>query len=284
MNCKHFMVLCLLPFFVLKEVRAQSTDQPPLRDFDYNRPMFKLTDDQSSNKQAYLRSAVLTGYREGVKSNTVAPLFEIFRDPVTGTAKAGIYNLSIVEMLNTRPIDPRKLILNVKNASKYRYLPEYGDKQDWLRKNAFCFEYTVPEAVVGKSDGSKLLFLNTLAQMLDVKVTIETRPTKTLVLYRTSNIDKIKSKGVNTGANGTMDEKGNFGTSKIGYLGNLLDRAGYPIFVDDTGYKEAIDMDLNISDWKNLNDVRKALQHYDLDLKEEIRPIKGIMVITEINQ
>jgi len=277
MNCKHFIVLCLSLTFATA-TKAQSAGQKPLSDFDYSRSIFKLDDEQQSNKQAYLRSAVLTGYREGVKPNTGIPYFEIYHDPTSGTAKIGIYNHSIVEMLRLTSVDPRRLILNVKDPSKYLYNPKYGDKQAWLRKNGYCFEYTVPEATVGK-----VSIRGTLEQVFGVKVSSETRPMKTLVLYRTSNMDKIKSRGINTGANGTIDEKGTVRTSKMSNLGTRFDAAGYPIFIDETGYTGAVDMDLNISDWKNFEEVRKALQRYDLDLKEEVRPVGDIMVVTEIN-
>ena len=101
-------------------------------------------------------------------------------------------------------------------------------------------------------------------------------------MVRTSDKDKIKSNGV---GESTYDKTGHFNNISIAddRFGDYLYKAGMPPVVDETGYKDPVDMDLNISDWTNLGALRKALNHYDLDLKEEKREVV-MFVITELNK
>lgn len=150
------LVLFIMPLFGLNSALAQEPDtqvfnyKKPLFDFEYEKPLFKLQDEQLSNQRRFLRFSAITGYREGVKpiEGSFGINFSRFNSPETGTVRIAMYNLSIVEMLNHFPVKPEKVILEVKDPSRYMYDPKYGPKEAWMRKNAYCYEYIMPAGMI----------------------------------------------------------------------------------------------------------------------------------------
>ena len=158
--------------------------QKPLFDFDQDRPTFKLENEQLSNKNKFLRASVLTGYREGVKPVDGGMLnFIGYTDPVTGTRRIYMYNLTIEEMMvhNTEWNPQSKVILEVKDPSRYRYDPKFGSKEAWMRKNAYCFEYTMPDGMMRAGVPGTLMglaFEAELQHLFGIKVFREKRKVK----------------------------------------------------------------------------------------------------------
>ena len=287
---RTFLIIPMLfAFTTLVKAQTDTTAfayQKPLFDFDPAKPSFKLSADQQNNESRMLRYSLITGYREGVQpiSAQFGVRFQRINDPSNGTAKIVMYNTSIPELLYLFPLSAGQLVLEVNDPSKYVYNPSYGDKLSWNRKNTYCLEFTMPAEMVGEHVDpanmfSPYLYTAELEDFFGVKGVNTKRMMKTLVLVRTSKVDKIKSKGVNTGQNGTMSENGSLRTNLIGNLATPLLKAGLRM-VDETGYTDAVDMDLNISDWSDVPALRKSLQRYDLDIKEEMRE-RQVFVVTE---
>lgn len=160
MNLK-FNLSAILVFGLATALHAQNTTSypilKPLSNFEDKNPVFKLNDEQRVNKNRFLRYFALTGYREGVtpirgqfNSNFKAQI-----DTVNGTHRIKMYNLSIEDML-THGISVNgasaTVVLEVKDPSKYRYEPKYGDEKQWLRKNGYCFEVMMPIGVIKSMD------------------------------------------------------------------------------------------------------------------------------------
>jgi hypothetical protein len=263
------------------QIKAQEKDsasfvyRKPLFDFDYKKTPFKLENEQLVNKNRFLRFSVLTGYREGVEPVKGFANFGGYTDTLTGTRRVYMYNLSIQDMLTHGMLGPNQVVLEVNDPSKYRYDPSYGSKESWLRKNGNCYEFMLP---AGTIQDIKVVE-DDLANILGVKFGNEKRLVKALVLVRTSNIDKIKATGK---GNRGYDMLGHFINVPINRIGHALYEAGMPPFVDETGYKDAVDLNLNIKSWTDLPTLRLELQRYDLDLKEEMREVE-MFVITENN-
>lgn len=152
--------LILSTFLVLGLATALFAQQPvrsgaskPLSGFDYRKPIFKLRNEQLDNKNKFMRYTALTGYRAGV-----APVagefnvnFNVQIDTAQHTHSIRMYNLSIQDMLTHGTVlngQSAEVILEVKDPSKYRYLPAYGDEEEWLRKNGYCFELMMPTGVI----------------------------------------------------------------------------------------------------------------------------------------
>ncbi|MNN57765.1 hypothetical protein D3C81_1727690 [compost metagenome] len=103
--------------------------------------------------------------------------------------------------------------------------------------------------------------------------------TDCLELVRTSQQDKIKSKG-NPEGRSFSEEQGHLSMKdeSVGNLISLLNEipiSKLPI-IDETGYTNNID--LNLTGINNLKELRKSLAQYDLDLKEAKRDLLMFVV------
>lgn len=274
--------LIIIALALAKEAHAQDTNNvshyKKLQYFNDQSPMFRFNKEQLSNKNGLLRYYALTGYREGVSpinqqfgANFIAQI-----DTTNGTHCIKMYNLSIEDMFTHGLRKKSYVILEVKDPSRYRYDKKYGKEEDWIRKNGYCYELMMP---IGVIKGMEVVDEN-LEKLFKVKCTIQKRMIKTLVLFRTSNSEKFTASG------GTMvqdDETGIYKNVTMGVLGGPWYRNDLSPFRDETGYKGLIDIHLGIK-VKSLEDLpvlKKALNQYDLDIKEEMREIE-MFVITEL--
>lgn len=247
----------------------------PLFDFDYDKPVFKLENEQASNKNRALRYTVLTGYREGVEPilGQFQTNFKATIDKQKGVHKMVTFNLSLEELITGGPflVQPAKVLFEVSDPAKFRYEPKYGDKVAWLRKNGYCLELAIPAGTILMTRFK----VSEIKRLFNVEYGFEKRQVKALVLIRTSTADKIRSAGAQQA-----------GTGKFMYLPFplIVDRlnslTGFPPFVDETGYTEPVDLDIEGS-LGDVSALRKALQKYDLDLKEESRTLE-MFVIREV--
>lgn len=264
MNLK-IIITCLL-FVAVFQVRAQQKDN--------FKSIFKLTDEQRINKNGFLRYSVLTGYQKNISPIKGLINFGAYTDSISGTRHIFCFNSSIQDML-TKGINLRsKIILEVKDPSKYRYDPAYGPYEDWMQNNTYCYELAMPLSAMKNGN----VLMNDLTAILGVKAGYEKRNVKALVLVRTSQIDKILSKGIGERINGV---NGKFNNTSLFYMMQLLSEATGVPFLDESKYSDPVDMDLNISSWKDLDTLRLELKRYDLDIKEEMREME-IFVIKEI--
>jgi hypothetical protein len=158
------MRLILSAILVLGLATALSAQEPSgtetskaLSGFNDLKPVFKLKEEQLSNKNRFMRYSVLTGYREGVSpiNGQFNANFKAQLDTVQGTHRIKMYNLSIQDMLTHDIVFngySAEVVLEVKNPSKYQYEPQYGDQKEWLRKNGYCFELMMPIGVIKSMD------------------------------------------------------------------------------------------------------------------------------------
>ncbi|MBB5620640.1 hypothetical protein HDE69_001689 [Pedobacter cryoconitis] len=276
MRFKYYIIFSLVLLF-FKGVAQNDTSsfkyRKPLFDFNYQKPVFKLQNEQLSNKHRFLRFSVVTGYREGVKQGP-GPFglnFTSSIDTVTGLQILSMYNLSIADIVTHGMVRRNEIFLEVDDPSKYIYDPKYGDKENWMRKNAYCYELALP---LGTIKGVNTLD-EYLANLFGVKFGMEKRLVKALILVRTSTLDKLKSAGK---GEGKYDMKGYFNNVPIDRLNHPLAEAGLPPMVDETGYKDPIDMNLKIDSWTDLPALRTELHRYDLDLIDGMRELEMFVI------
>lgn len=269
--------LLAISFLTVGVSRSQNVDSvryiKPLFDFSYSKLPFKLTEIQAVNETRLLRFTLLTGYREGIQPVNGFTNYAAYYDVNAGTIRFYMFNSTIEEMLTHGYYAQNKIILEVKDPSKYRYDSSQGSKLDWMRKNAYCLEFLIP---FGLSKNA-IEFEEEITRLFHVKGQLENRMVNALILVRTSKKDKIRSKG-----------KGGSISDNHGYLNNVslteepfsqfLDLANMPPLIDETGYTYPVDMDLKIASWSNLSELKKAFKKYDLDLKLEKREIKMFVI------
>ncbi len=278
-------IIRLIIFFnvcTLITARAQTHDSTfvyhkPLFDFDYSRPIFKLDTLQNANADRRLCYSAYSGYREGVAPVRREFNFNLFspENKEQGTIRQSAYNASIVELLThgfPTPL-PSHILLEVKDPIKYRYLPAYGDELTWRRKYAYCYELVMNKAAFLVK--SLKTVENDFAQHFGLQFGFEKQKVKALVLVRTSQTGQLKSLKEGTPVYG---KDGVFRNASFYYLGAQLDAVNQVPFVDETGYREPVDMDLSIQDYRDLPKLRKALQVYGLDLREDIREVEMFVI------
>ncbi|WP_146198768.1 hypothetical protein [Pararcticibacter amylolyticus] len=261
--------------------------QKPLFDFDYQNPVFKLSEGQKSNKNMFLRYSGFTGYREGVMPIKRQYGFNMgtFYDEETGMVRQSIYNASIIEMLtfgfavNGLPDPlPSSIIIEAKDPSVYMYRPVYGDKDQWMRKNGWCYELMMPMSAFRSAGGGEYV-KQEIMRHFSLRWGEEKRKVKALLLVRTNNEEKFKTRGQGPVMSG---EDGRFNNAGLEFLGIQIEKAGgMPPFVDETGYSGTVDMELGAISYNDLPALRKSLNYYGLDLKEEVRELK-MYILKEI--
>lgn len=276
----NFKIICTISLLLIFFGASAQIDtayfyQKPLFNFDYAKPVFNLNEEQSLNKNGFLRFSVLTGYREGVQPVQGMTNFGGFTDTLTQTRRVYMINLSIVDMITHGFVNPDHVKLEVKNPSKYQFRAKYGSKDIWLRKNGYCFEFMLPTGLI-----TVPLLEEELSHVFHLKIGYENRRVNTLVLIRTSNVDKIKSSGLGTAE---YDQSGFFHNLPLSRFNELIFDAGLPLLIDETGYTLPVDLDLKIKSWDDIAILRSSLKRYDLDVKQEIREV-NMFVIKEINQ
>lgn len=244
----------------------------PLFDFDYDKPLFDLNNSQLTNSCRFLRFYVLSGYIEGVEPVKGFINMDAIIDNEHSTVRSYWINSSIQDILTLGALKSGKVLLEVKDPSHYRYDSSKGAKLEWERKNTYCLEFLYPLSTTDFKEMQK-----EVCDIFGVTFKREKRLVDALVLTRTSKKDKIKSD--NNGV-GKYDMKGYFHNVPLDRMSDPLNEAEMPPFVNETGYKGNVDMDLKLQSWNDLFVLKKALQKYDLDINKEKREVE-MFVITE---
>jgi len=256
-------------------VRGQEQDKyvyiKPLFDFDVKKPLFVLNKDQLINENRYLRYYALTGYREGV-ATTSGPFglsFSGVNNTISGTRLLYMYNVSIGEIVTHRLGESDRVIYEVNDPSRYRYLPKYGPRVQWLRKNGLCFEVMFPSSSINIK-----LVDTLLSKSLGITWNREKRRIPVVILSRLSKEDKNKFK-FNAKSNG--DAQGSFSGVTFDALGSALAVDGRP-FLNETNYEGLVNLNIEVKDPRELSSINKQLRRYDLVVKEEIRELDMLVV------
>jgi len=170
--------------------------------------------------------------------------------------------------------------------NKYKNTSGNGYLQDWLRIHGICFESVNPDT--GQTDKEvHQTIINDLDRLLGLHVRWEKRKENVLVLVRIDTTIQLKSKKALTdhyddrlSTKGTLHQLRDVQLSTITYQMNQ--QADNPYVFDETNYTENTDLDLDFASWTDVAGIKKALQHYGLELKEEERLVDKF-VFTEVN-
>jgi uncharacterized protein (TIGR03435 family) len=178
---------------------------------------------------------------------------------------------------------PGRTVVLTNDSTKF-FIPKDHkgyDYQEWMRRNYYSYQITVPE---NRPFDYHPIFKEDLNRTFGLKVSVEKRPVQCLALIRTSAKDKLKTKGgkqINTFR--YLDEKNmifidakrelkNQPFGKIpDLLGALIENILHRPFVDLTGYKGNVDLSFNpaaLEGKPQIKLLREALKRYDLDLVE----------------
>jgi len=288
---------------IQKVISGETVNWPEKNDFysfDGNKePLFKLDKAQAS-PSSVIQYTAISGYKERVNSEGLSGGSGTVRDKKENTIRVFFLNQSIFtsyemnwrNLINpstlirpTTAITPNQILWEVKDQSRYKYDSKMNYQAEWIRKNGICFESLNPDTGQTNVDISKSI-IDGLNSLLGLNVRWEKRREKVLVLVRTSDKDKLKSKTILTDFKDRFTTKASTrqfrATPLSTFAYQINQQAKNPYVFDETAYSGEVDMDLDINSWTNISAIKKALQAYDLDLKEEERLVDKF-VFTEID-
>lgn len=279
---------------IQKILEGKNNNWPIKNDFmpvaDTKKPLIQQDINKFSGDQKIRRYVAVFGcYQDGIftKSGTV-------RDSVNHLRRDYIINLPILNiyisrwgmvMNNVKLLSPSYVILEVKEPLKYIRQEDSTEPNSVVRQRTrVCYESMGPDTNQTDQQVAKAT-IESLDNLLGLHGRYEKRKIKCLALVRTGFIANIATKatgGENFGALKTPDIKlENLGLSSIVWKLNQF--YGNPPVFDETGYKGNVDMEFKLKSWQDIPSVRKVLQSYGLDLKDEERELE-VFVLTEKKQ
>lgn len=186
---------------------------------------------------------------------------------------------------------PGKVMLEVKDSIKY-LRPKNGiGLTKWLENYSYNYQILIPER---KASEIFEIMQSELKRYFGLSVRVEQRMISSLVLVRTSELNKVQSKGSHTKKNFTWaDERTTHfdvirGFTNYDYavfkkeFRNYVEFISGKPFVDATGFYGKIDISFSGAalDSLDLSQVRMELRKYDLSLVEANWPME-VLVIEE---
>ena len=250
---------------IQKILNNQTTKMVSKIDIDRNKPLF-LSEYFNDSMDLRTYSIFFKGYYPGLKSGgnfKKNKQGKIYRRQMTNLPIMDIYYPIVYQLFedNGEQFNMSRAIIEVKDPLLL----------NWISKPDSTFELTnlySYELIIEKDKTDNLFnyMLENLNRYSDYIGAIEKRITSCLVLVRTSTKDKIKSKGGKPEC--TFPASPSILTNhKLSVMINMLSE-GTPIkmpIVDETGYTGNVDIE--ISEVKDLASFKKELNKYDLDLK-----------------
>lgn len=248
--------------------------------FDRSKPLFNFDPKQIDIMSTPVQYAAISDYREKVKSEGGSGGFGIVRDSVKKTIRTYFLNQPILntylsywsrisDIKRITPnlgYEPNQVIWEVRDPSRYRYEKNLGYHWDWMIKNSICFESMYPDT--GQTDAQVYRsIISDLDRLLGLHVRWVKKMEKVLVI----------KKGQITSNPAKSEEL--FRIGLIAY--NLNQEESNPYVFDESGASDA-KIPLKVSNWKDLDIIRKELRTGGFLLEEELREVEHL-IFTEVN-
>lgn len=253
--------------------------------FEYDKPLLQFN--HGTAPPPFLYYSALMGHLAGIDATDVTGI-----DSTNKTITRNHFNMTLLQLCDgslngqgTGYIDPKKLILQVKDPGRYVAFNEY--QAIWRQQNTYCYSITLPLSL--PEEETRKIIRNDLTHWLQVKgITVkkEVRTMPCLVLVRTKKDDGLlQSKGGDPVY--TLTDPGSVKRLTNTLFSALIfhlneETPGIPWVVDETGIpgEMKVDMTFNLGSFQDLDAVRSSLQPYGLDLLKAERPLE-MYVITE---
>lgn len=250
-------------------------------DFNENELIFVQKNmDQYNTKNVFLKYSGIVGQRDGIDprkgvTTTYDSVSHIYRTSFFNfdivTAFKALTYLSGISPRNT-VLTPSRLVLNVKDKSKYVYDKSYGIRSDWNREHQLCYEFVTAKPMEEKQR------LNYVIEDLSLKLGINVQWTKKkmncLVFTKIRDVNNLDS--LNEVRKKTV--KGGWQTDISGLKLMFFElEMKYPPIIDESNFKGQ----MIIGDDTSFEGVRKQLNLYGCDIIQAERET-DVMVITEI--
>jgi thiol-disulfide isomerase/thioredoxin len=263
--------------------------------FNYDKPLHVVKPGDNSDKGNPSQYSVVLGYIPDATSKQGTSY-----DSVTHARRIYFVNFSILPayIVNWYFLDPKtnempannQIVLEVKDRTKYcynedpndhQYDPKWGYRAEWNIKNQISYESVAIDLKQDPKEQYRTV-IRDLDRLLGLSGRWEIRKTKCLILVNSRNNTKLKTNGgdyINT-ADSTIKKYKN--AQLQDFVWRMNEYSNNPRVIDETNYKGNVDMELDFNSWEDIPAIRKALQKYGLDLKEEVRDLR-MFVLTEKN-
>lgn len=236
--------------------------------------------DQYNTKSGFLKYSGIVGQRDGIDprkgvNTTYDSVNHIYRTSFFNfdivTAFKALTYLSGIAPKNVT-FTPSRLILNVKDRSKYVYDKSYGIRSDWNRENQICYEFVTANSMEEKD---RLQYvIKDLCLKLGLNVQWTKKKMNCLILTKIKDINNLDS--LNESRKKIV--KGGWQTDMSGLKLMFFElEMKYPPVINETDFKGQ----MIIGDDTSFEGVRKQLNLYGCDIIKAEREA-DVMVITEI--
>ncbi len=170
-----------------------------------------------------------------------------------------------------------EMSLEVKELDKLIFFKP-NDYDTWIRDNGYCYELQLPRSM------DSLIYIRMQEDLRkffpQYEAFVEKRNLKVLALTRTSNIDRIATKGgkATYAFSGVHAMMRNVTLSLLpAQLGLIyLQNSTMPI-INEAGYKVKVDLDLN-ADLSDINSINRELKKFDLQFIEKEKLVDVLVI------
>jgi thiol-disulfide isomerase/thioredoxin len=245
-------------------------------DLDRTRPLF-LSEHFSGNMKLINYSIFAKGAFAGLSSGTYPTTNsagKVYGRQMTNLPLMTIYYPIAYEIFkeNKESFSFKRVKYELKDPAQLHLIKlENGE---YSKDNLYNFQMIVPESLADSLNHYMLADLN---RSSPYHATIEKQNVDCLALIRTSQKDKIKSKGTNT-QNSFPQSPSILSNRPIGYMLIRLNgdnRIDLPI-IDETGYSGMVDIE--VPGFSDLEELKYHLRRYDLDIVPAKRDLNMFVI------
>lgn len=267
-----------------------------LDDLDALSPLSWIYGDNNFKEQLKYYSFIFSRLNhKGGGDNQVTALIDSTANKIVGLSCinmtiADLYKLSWYHYKNPNiGIPDNKILLEVKNKDKFYTPKKNSEYLEWGDTSLFTYALRVP---LKNANDLYITMRQDLDRYFHYESKFENRKVKCLILKRISKKDIIFTKGreakheIDFGSNGA---RLNLQNMPIDYLVSRIEtvisyKDPFMPFFDETGYQGNIDINIPWSDDFNeisIPELRKSLRKYGLDLVEEYKILRMLVISDE---
>lgn len=269
---------------ILNGEKVSFSEKDDMLNYDGNTPLIQLNQNITAFEKGNIKLSysAVSPYLPGIPS-----AYGVKDDSIQQTRRTYIINFPIVRVyllafgkLLTLP--DNRIILEVKDPAMYHFDKAKSYLAEWSKTGVVCYESVLP---FGISDSLRIRMLTQdMNKYLNLNGRMEKRRLKCLVMSRADTTSGLLKTNGRIGRRNTLHSNEPIKQLRYAHLDNIIwelnDVPGSLPAVDETNFSSEVDMDLKISSFANLDEVRAAIKPYGLTLQEASRELE-VFVLSE---
>lgn len=274
---------------ILRNERVSWPVKSDVLKFNYEAPLLQVKQSSFSAPKLFNYST-LTGHIDGIAATN-----KTVTDSLNNRIVVNNFNENLLQICDAAisghgggTINPKLLILNVRDKDKYIFNNAKSYYADWEKTNTYCYSATFPLSTT--SSAIREFIKSDIANRLRVSgidVKKERRLVSCLVLLSDSSSLALLQTKHGHYINSFNENNNRPKSLRNAAFSNLLwtlneDTDGIPLVINETSISkdQPVDIDLDIDDFKNIPALNKELTKYGLKLCAAQREIE-MYIITE---